>query len=79
MLLAVGVLNLDGDMMHSKLTSADLVDLLEDHLGVLFGFDVTAHGNFRVSDGPDVKSIQLHVGVALFHLLNQIFYVNSIF
>jgi len=43
MLSAVGIFDLDGRMTDLELVLADLADLLEDELGVLFGFDVAAH------------------------------------
>ena len=69
-LLAVGVLHLDGYMTNSKLILTDLANLLENELGVLSGFDVAAHYDFSLCNGPDMKVVHLHFWIALFNLLN---------
>ena len=69
-IIFVGVLNLDGYMTNFKLTFADMANLLEYELGVLFGFDVAAQSDFRLGDGPDMKIMHLHFWLALFDLLN---------
>jgi len=75
-LSAVGVLNLYRRVSNLELFFADLANLLEDKLGVLFGFYVAGHCDFRLGDGPDVKVMHLHFWVTLFDLDNQILNVN---
>ena len=66
---AVGVLNLDGNVTNLKLFPADLADLLQYTLGILFGFDVAAHCDFVLGNGPDMQVVHIHFWIATFNLL----------
>jgi hypothetical protein len=78
-LWGIGVLNLDCYMMQLIFIFCELVYLLEDEPGVLCSFDVAAHSDFRLGDGPDMKSTNLHLGIAFFDLLNHLFNVDFSF